>query len=291
MAITVPQLSNISDVNDADLLHIIDSSLSNADRRVTVDALSTHILTTNTIDANTVTGFTVGVNVPSDAVFTDTNNFVSGGSITSGILTLNRSGLSDLTISGIPDASNFVTISGDQSIGGTKNFTGALQIGGTTISTGSFVLTTTPQTIGGTKTFSNTIISTNGIRFDSSVPPANVSTYTLDDYEEGTFTPTFNSITAGGTITGNYTKIGNTVVVEITAGSTSSGAGVSVTISLPFTASGVAIGSYTSTGGSVGFGAASGTTVTLLNSTGGFATPSTINGTGFFLSITYKTNA
>ena len=44
----------------------------------------------------------VGVNVPADALFTDTNNYVTGGSVSGTTLTLTRQGLSDVTVTGLP---------------------------------------------------------------------------------------------------------------------------------------------------------------------------------------------
>jgi hypothetical protein len=71
---------------------------------------------------------------------------------------------------------------------------------------------------------------------------------TLDDYEEGTFTPTFNNLTVGnGTTWGRYTKIGNVVTVYcgFEFGSTSSFGGTMASIGgLPFQ-----VPAYTPAGG------------------------------------------
>ena len=77
-----------------------------------------------------------------------------------------------------------------------------------------------------------------GINFpDSQVASSDANT--LDDYEEGSFTPTFNNLTVGNaTVTGKYTKIGNLVFVqgEIVWGSTTSATSSGTQISnLPFT--------------------------------------------------------
>jgi hypothetical protein len=61
----------------------------------------------------------------------------------------------------------------------------------------------------------------------------------LDDYEEGTWTPVFTSLTIGnGTQSHIYTKVGNKVTLEgtITLGSTSSISGALNNASVPFTA-------------------------------------------------------
>ena len=61
---------------------------------------------------------------------------------------------------------------------------------------------------------------------------------TLDDYEEGTFTPTFTNISAGATKTGAYVKIGRMVFVNIYFGNMACTGTSAVTIGgLPFTRS------------------------------------------------------
>jgi hypothetical protein len=69
------------------------------------------------------------------------------------------------------------------------------------------------------------------------IPSANANT--LDDYEEGTYTPTYTNITIGnGTVSARYTKIGDMVHLEwsLTWGSTTSATASPTTIGLPFTA-------------------------------------------------------
>tara|TARA_R110000868_G_scaffold16913_6_gene74958 strand:- start:1140 stop:2033 length:894 start_codon:yes stop_codon:yes gene_type:complete len=66
---------------------------------------------------------------------------------------------------------------------------------------------------------------------------ASAGANTLDDYEEGTWTPTLTNITIGnGTVTGSYIKIGKYVNYRVSFvwGSTTSSAGT-FTFSLPFT--------------------------------------------------------
>ncbi len=82
------------------------------------------------------------------------------------------------------------------------------------------------------------LLSGGGLTFNGDTAAANA----LDDYEEGTFTPVFNSVTAPTFTTqdGKYTKIGNVVncTVEINVASgldTSDGSGVTIG-GLPFTA-------------------------------------------------------
>jgi hypothetical protein len=66
----------------------------------------------------------------------------------------------------------------------------------------------------------------------------------LDDYEEGTWTPSFNN---AGTQAGVYTKIGNTVFCTATITTTAAGASGAVIGSLPFTS----VNSNASRGGGV----------------------------------------
>ena len=85
---------------------------------------------------------------------------------------------------------------------------------------------------------------TGGIQFNGDTAEANA----LDDYEEGTWTPTATPSTSGtitlGSITASYTKIGNTVSIraDATVSAVSSPLGY-IDISLPFTNSGNAAGS------------------------------------------------
>ena len=59
-----------------------------------------------------------------------------------------------------------------------------------------------------------------GIHFHNYGTGTNIDSNLLDDYEEGTFTPVFNSSSGGHDITystnvGNYTKVGNAVSIEM----------------------------------------------------------------------------
>ena len=79
-------------------------------------------------------------------------------------------------------------------------------------------------------------IDSDGLKFGSDTAAANA----LDDYEEGTFTPTvkINSSTTGitGNFSGVYTKIGRQVTVVIIMGFTSKGSTTgNLSITVPFT--------------------------------------------------------
>jgi hypothetical protein len=91
----------------------------------------------------------------------------------------------------------------------------------------------------------NLVIGTSGkgIDFSADSSAAGMTSELLDDYEEGTFTPnlTFGgaNVDMVGTFTGNYTKIGKQVTVDIRVVLTAKGAstGIAVIGGLPFVAS------------------------------------------------------
>jgi hypothetical protein len=101
------------------------------------------------------------------------------------------------------------------------------------------------QTITGAKTFNSNIVMASGIGIDFSANgnAAGMTSEVLDDYEEGTFTPTASGTsTAGaGTYTiqsGFYTKIGNRVYYNIHISWTNhTGTGNVFLGGLPFTSS------------------------------------------------------
>jgi hypothetical protein len=90
--------------------------------------------------------------------------------------------------------------------------------------------------------FSDAVNLTSGQIAFPAAQSASAGVNTLDDYEEGTFTPTLTSttgtITTVGTRTGWYTKIGNLVVgaVDITITTNGTGATSLNVAGLPFTA-------------------------------------------------------
>ena len=89
--------------------------------------------------------------------------------------------------------------------------------------------------------------ASTGILFGSDTAAAN----TLDDYEEGTFTPTLEGTSSNPTVnyhfrSGHYTKIGNVVHVQIVVihDSYTGGSGEWQCGGLPFTSSSTATASY-----------------------------------------------
>jgi hypothetical protein len=113
--------------------------------------------------------------------------------------------------------------------------------GGSTTGTGAYVLQgsptiTTPTIAGGNLTFS---ASNGGIVFNKSGALVNS---TLNDYEEGTWTPTFTRFSSAPTVsyalqTGKYTKVGRLVYVvcQLILTSQSGGSGGYIVGGLPFT--------------------------------------------------------
>jgi len=88
----------------------------------------------------------------------------------------------------------------------------------------------------------NLVIGTSGKGIDFSATPGAGTSELLDDYEEGTFTPTYTSTGTPPTVTyshqyGKYTKIGRQVffTVEIGTNSATAGTGVLAIGGLPFT--------------------------------------------------------
>ena len=94
----------------------------------------------------------------------------------------------------------------------------------------------------GTATFAEVISASKGIAFPATqVSSANANT--LDDYEEGSWTPSVGGTATYTFQTGTYTKIGDVVFIRAIIQINSIGTGSTTTISgLPFTSGGV---SYT----------------------------------------------
>lgn len=89
----------------------------------------------------------------------------------------------------------------------------------------------------GTNTTTYAILDSDGLKFNGDTAAANA----LDDYEEGTFTPTVGGSTSAGTATyvvqkGIYTKIGNQVSISIDLSwNSGTGTGTLRILGLPFT--------------------------------------------------------
>ena len=200
------------------------SSLGGTDSNVQFSALANNNLITYDTGVgywkNTATGTGVvtalGVNTGTAGAFV-----VNGGAL------------------GTPSSGTVTNLTGTASI----NINGT--VGATTAATGAFttVATTTSVAVGGS-TLSG---SGSGVQFPAT-QSASTDVNTLDDYEEGTFTPTI-ATTAGilllYTSSGSYTKIGNQIFLAFTFTITTNGTGAGsfLVSNLPFTiTSGVAQG-------------------------------------------------
>lgn len=135
---------------------------------------------------------------------------------------------------------------------------GGAGVAPSTITTGTGVLTALGSNVSGSSgialvtqpQFTNTIgvgaaaaTTGSGVTF-AATQSSSSDPNTLDDYEEGTFTPTMNSFTVTGSpsYTGKYTKVGNmifaTVYISPVAGSTiASTQNVSSVTNMPYAAS------------------------------------------------------
>ena len=127
--------------------------------------------------------------------------------------------------------------------------------------------------------------SAGQIKFPASAN-ASADVNTLDDYEEGTFTPTLGGSATYSTRVGSYTKIGNRVYVHILLTVGTLGTGSTSTISgLPFTSnangSSLAIGQFGNLAGPVGWIGArvngNATTVTIYSSVAGGSNNASVN--------------
>lgn len=115
---------------------------------------------------------------------------------------------------------------------------------GVTTNSGTLISATTIGVGGATPSTSGA-----GITFPAT-QSASTDANTLDDYEEGTFTPTFvaasGSISSYGTQLGRYTKIGNTVFFEVNLSASNIGtiSGQMKVGGLPFTPSSTVATNY-----------------------------------------------
>lgn len=112
-------------------------------------------------------------------------------------------------------------------------------LGATTPSTVVATTVVASSTIKGATTISvgNATPSASGagITFPAT-QSASTDANTLDDYEEGTFTPTLGGSATYGAQVGNYVKVGKAVTIQLYIAVTSIGSGSTTTISgLPFT--------------------------------------------------------
>jgi hypothetical protein len=160
-------------------------------------------------------------------------------------------------ISGVLPVANGGTNASTASITSFNNITGYSASGATGTTTTNLVFSTSPSittpTLVGDATLStgNLIIGTSGKGIDFSATPGTGTSELLDDYEQGTWTPTVTALVGSITTvtgqTGIYTKIGNRVIIEFYFNITSIGtATVAIAVSnLPFAPSVTNINYYT----------------------------------------------
>lgn len=139
--------------------------------------------------------------------------------------------MADVKISALPASTTPLTGSEIVPVvqsGTTKNVSVANLTAGRAISSSAITVTT-----------GNVVIGTSGQGIDFSATPGTGTSELLNDYEEGTWTPTALGATTAGTTTyaaqfGTYTKIGNIVHATFNVGySATTGTG-DLIISLPF---------------------------------------------------------
>lgn len=144
----------------------------------------------------------------------------------------------DLSVSGTTTLSG-LTASTALALDANKNVVSVTNTG-----TGNNVLQTAPTLVGDvTLSTGNLVIGTSGKGIDFSATPGTGTSELLADYEEGNWTPVVTaavgSITTVGTVTGQYTKVGNLVTIIFRISITVNGTGSLIlqVDGLPFTPS------------------------------------------------------
>lgn len=161
----------------------------------------------------------------------------------------------------VPHAQGGTSVLTNLAVDGTLSVSGATALNAVTIS-GAATLKSTLSvsgqsvlaglTVAGTSTLSGTVVLSNGqLKFPAVVNPS-ADANTLDDYEEGTWTPILGFPTPGDTNTvlsiqtGWYTKVGNLVTVGFAVATTtfthSTGTGNLQIVTLPFTPGDFSVG-------------------------------------------------
>jgi hypothetical protein len=130
-------------------------------------------------------------------------------------------------VTGVLPVANGGTNASTASITSFNNITGYSASGATGTTTTNLVFSTSPSittpTLVGDVTVStgNVIIGTSGKGIDFSATPGTGTSELFADYEEGTFTPAYQTsnsditYSAGTNVNGKYTKVGNTVFFSL----------------------------------------------------------------------------
>ena len=209
---------------------------------------------TATLASATITG---DLTVDTNTLKVDsTNNRVGIGTATPSVaFEVKKTGLGSVTsivlsrtTENVTDTQGVVWKSDDLSI----NYAGVLGVidsgtaGSLALQTATGGTLATKVTIDGTGNLSlatgNVVMATSGKGIDFSATPGTGTSELLNDYEEGTFTPTVIGTTTAGTIgtyfaqTGRYTKVGKLVTVQVyLAYNGGTGTGNLAFAGLPFT--------------------------------------------------------
>lgn len=137
------------------------------------------------------------------------NVAVDGTLSVSGNATFNN-----VTISGAAVLNSTLVVKGTATISGAAVLAGGLSVSGASVLNG-------PLTVAGTTTLSGTVVLSNGQLLFPATQNASSNANMLDDYEEGTWTPTLTFATPGNVNvvysirTGEYTKVGDTVALSM----------------------------------------------------------------------------
>ena len=166
-----------------------------------------------TVSGSTVLGGTLGV---------------GGAATIGGALTL----LTGVTNAGTTSLSGAVVMHTTLSVSGAAHFKTTLSVGGavamaSTLSVSGAAHMNTTLSVGGVATFASTVtisgtcVLTSGQLVFPAIQNASAGSNTLDDYEEGTWTPAVTFATAGNLVVvyttqgGDYTKIGRMVTLTL----------------------------------------------------------------------------
>jgi len=173
-------------------------------------------------------------------------------------------------------------VGSNYSVGGVFEITPSTTGGGSTFTSPALTLNANGALV---LTGGNTSASGVGIAFPSS-QSASSDANTLDDYEKGTFTPTYTFNSGSATITayGYYTKVGNAVTVNCYVGITAIGtaSGSATLAGFPFTAK-------NTSNRTIGFGVNGDNWVGTVGSVSGYITQNTTVG-GFYYHGTGSAN-
>lgn len=206
-----------------------------------------------TMSVSGAANFASTVTVSGAAVF-KSGITVSGVAVIAGALSVSGNAVfnANVLVNGTMTVSGAATFNGPVSISGAAVFNGGVTVSGATVLSGTLSVSGTAVlnnnvTIAGTLTVSGTVVLTIGqIQFPAS-QVSNAGANVLDDYEEGTFTPTL-TLNVPGTLVvaysnrlGQYTKVGNLVsaTINITTNTWTigTGSGLLLVSGFPFTTS------------------------------------------------------